>query len=156
MIRMRIIEGVGFKVAGMSRGRFRDIAEEDRENRKLLGVLRSRDGRIGSCWEFCVLLGAFCLRERRFWRSRPPSISRWRSKLPSISEKCQAGRRRLWFLRLAVVELRWLSEGSAWIKDCRCRPLRNPSAAFAPPAASLMFLVGKSDGAAQGRGRLPL
>ena len=29
---MRIIEGVGFKVAGMSRGRFRDIAEEDREN----------------------------------------------------------------------------------------------------------------------------
>lgn len=38
---MRIIEGVGFKVAGMSRGRFRDIAEEDRENRKLLGVLRS-------------------------------------------------------------------------------------------------------------------
>ena len=49
---MRIIEGVGFKVAGMSRGRFRDIAEEDRENRKLLGVLRSRDGRIGSCWEF--------------------------------------------------------------------------------------------------------
>lgn len=156
MIRMRIIEGVGFKVAGMSRGRFRDIAEEDRENRKLLGVLRSRDGRIGSCWEFCVLLGAFCLRERRFWRSRLPSISRWRSKLPSISEKCQAGRRRLWFLRLAVVELRWLSEGSAWIKDCRCRPLRNPSAAFAPPAASLMFLVGKSDGAAQGRGRLPL
>ncbi len=156
MIRMRIIEGVGFKVAGMSRGRFRDIAEEDRENRKLLGVSRSRDGRIGSCWEFCVLLGAFCLRERRFWRSRLPSISRWRSKLPSISEKCQAGRRRLWFLRLAVVELRWLSEGSAWIKDCRCRPLRNPSAAFAPPAASLMFLVGKSDGAAQGRGRLPL
>lgn len=39
---MRIIEGVGFKVAGMSRGRFRDIAEEDRENRKLLGVSRSR------------------------------------------------------------------------------------------------------------------
>lgn len=38
---MRIIEGVGFKVAGMSRGRFRDIAEEDRENRKLLGVLRT-------------------------------------------------------------------------------------------------------------------
>ena len=36
----------------MSRGRFRDIAEEDRENRKLLGVVRSRDGRIGSCWEF--------------------------------------------------------------------------------------------------------
>lgn len=156
MIRMRIIEGVGFKVAGMSRGRFRDIAEEDRENRKLLGVSRSRDGRIGSCWEFCVLLGAFCLRERRFWRSRLPSISRWRSKLPSISEKCQAGRRRLWFLRLAVVELRWLSEGSAWIKDCRCRPLRNPSAAFAPSAASLMFLVGKSGGVARGRGRLPL
>lgn len=42
---MRIIEGVGFKVAGMSRGRFRDIAEEDRENRKLLGVLRSRENR---------------------------------------------------------------------------------------------------------------
>ena len=38
---MRIIEGVGFQVAGMSRGRFRDIAEEDRENRKLLGVLRT-------------------------------------------------------------------------------------------------------------------
>ena len=70
---MRIIEGVGFKVAGMSRGRFRDIAEEDRENRKLLGVSRSRDGRIGSCWEFCAagtgeseVVGSFAYFSERF------------------------------------------------------------------------------------------